>query len=227
MLTRLTRYVLIEILKIFMVSLIALTLLILLIGVGRELLRQGLGPLAILQLLPFVLQIALQFSFPATALFSVCCVYGRMAADGEVATVKASGISPLKILQPAFIFAALLSPIAVYVSDLAVSWGRPGIQRVVLMSIEDVTYRYLKNQRYYKSGRDPSRGFSIYVENVVGRKMIRPTVSIQSGGSAPIKLSAREGELRWDGATEQLVLYVVDTQIEAGSNFRGIIPDEG
>ncbi len=225
--TRLTRYVLIEILKIFTVSLIALTLLILLIGVGRELLRQGLGPLAILQLLPFVLPIALQFSFPATALFSVCCVYGRMAADGEVATVKASGISPLKILQPAFIFAALLSPIAVYVSDLAVSWGRPGIQRVVLMSIEDVTYRYLKNQRYYKSGRDPSSGFSINVENVVGRKMIRPTVSIRSGGSDPIKLSAREGELRWDGATEQLVLYVVDTQIEAGSNFRGIIPDEG
>ena len=58
--TRLTRYVLIEILKIFTVSLIALTLLILLIGVGRELLRQGLGPLAILQLLPFVLPIALQ-----------------------------------------------------------------------------------------------------------------------------------------------------------------------
>ncbi len=186
--TRLTRYVLIEILKIFTVSLIALTLLILLIGVGRELLRQGLGPLAILQLLPFVLPIALQFSFPATALFSVCCVYGRMAADGEVATVKASGISPLKILQPAFIFAALLSPIAVYVSDLAVSWGRPGIQRVVLMSIEDVTYRYLKNQRYYKYGRNPNRGFSIHVENVSGRKMIRPTISIHSSGGDPIKM---------------------------------------
>src|SRR6056297_1737433 len=116
--TRLTRYILVEIIKIFAVALVALTLLILLIGVGRTLLREGLGPVAIVQLLPFVLPISLQFAFPATALFAVSCVYGRMAGDGEVATVKASGISPLKILQPALIFAFLLSPIAVYMSDL-------------------------------------------------------------------------------------------------------------
>ena len=44
--TRLTRYVLFEILKIFLVSLLALTMLILLIGVARELVRRGLGPMA-------------------------------------------------------------------------------------------------------------------------------------------------------------------------------------
>ena len=143
--SRLTRYVLFEILKIFIVSLIALTLLNLLIGVARELLRRGLGVVAVVQLLPYVLPISLQFAFPATALFSVCCVYGRMAADGEVATVKASGISPLKLLQPAIVFAALLSPAAVYISDLAVSWGRPGVNRVVLMSIEDIAYRVLRS----------------------------------------------------------------------------------
>ena len=70
--------------KIFVVALIALTLLILLIGVGRTLLREGLGPIAIVKLLPFVLPISLQFAFPATALFAVSCVYGRMAGDGEV-----------------------------------------------------------------------------------------------------------------------------------------------
>ncbi|MCG8648926.1 MAG: LptF/LptG family permease, partial [Pirellulales bacterium] len=108
--TRLARYILAEILKIFVVALIALTMLILLIGIGRELIRRGLGPLAVIELLPYVLPISLQFAFPATALFSVCCVYGRMAADGEVATVKASGVSPIKLLQPAIVFAALLSP---------------------------------------------------------------------------------------------------------------------
>ena len=89
---RLTRYVLIEILKIFVVALVAMTLLILMIGIARELLRRGLGPLAVIQLLPYVLPISLQFAFPATALFSVCCVYGRMAADGEVATVGDEGV---------------------------------------------------------------------------------------------------------------------------------------
>jgi lipopolysaccharide export system permease protein len=161
--TRLTRYVVLEILKIFVVSLIALTLLFLLIGVGRDLMRRGLGPVAVLQLLPFVLPISLKFAFPATALFSVCCVYGRMASDGEVATVKASGVSPLKLLQPALVFAALLSPFAVFVSDLAVSWGRPGVNRVVLMSIEDIAYRVLKSDHSYTS----DHGFSIHVRDVV------------------------------------------------------------
>lgn len=209
--SRLTRYVLFEILKIFVVSLVALTLLILMIGVGRELLRRGLGLVAVIQLLPYVLPISLQFAFPATALFSVCCVYGRMAADGEVATVKASGISPLKLLQPAIIFAALLSPAAVCVSDLAVSWGRPGVNRVVLMSIEDIAYRVLQADHTYTS----EQGFSIHVREVSGRTLVRPTVTVHNrGGNGPFKLSAREGQLRLDPESQTLLLKVVDSRIE-------------
>lgn len=221
--TRLTRYVLIEILKIFLVSLIALTLLILLIGVGRELLRRGLGLVAVIQLLPFVLPISLQFAFPATALFSVCCVYGRMASDGEVATVKASGISPLKLLQPALIFAALLSPAAVYVSDLAVSWGRPGVNRVVMMSIEDIAYRVLQAHHSYTS----DQGFSIHVREVQGRTLIRPTVTVHNGGqNGPMKLSAKEGQLSLDPDSQMLLLRVVDSQVEGGHVFQSIVPGE-
>jgi lipopolysaccharide export system permease protein len=221
--SRLTRYVLFEILKIFIVSLIALTLLILLIGVARELLRRGLGLVAVVQLLPYVLPISLQFAFPATALFSVCCVYGRMAADGEVATVKASGISPLKLLQPAIVFAALLSPAAVYISDLAVSWGRPGVNRVVLMSIEDIAYRVLRSEQTYTS----EEGFSIHVREVRGRTLIRPTVTVHNGGkNGPMKLSAREGELSLDPETQMLLLRVVDSQVEGGHVFQSIVPGE-
>ncbi|MFK8112867.1 MAG: LptF/LptG family permease [Rubripirellula sp.] len=222
--SRLTRYVLFEILKIFFVSLIALTLLILMIGVGRELLRRGLGAVAIVQLLPYVLPISLQFAFPATALFSVCCVYGRMAADGEVATVKASGISPLKLLQPAMIFAAILSPAAVVVSDLAVSWGRPGVNRVVLMSIEKVAYRVLEREHHFRS-EDGS--FSIHVRDVQGKTLIRPEVTVHNGsGNGPMKLTARQGQLTLDPKTETLLLKVIDYQVKAGHAFQGTVPGE-
>ncbi|MDA9840863.1 LptF/LptG family permease [Rubripirellula sp.] len=221
--SRLTRYVLFEILKIFSVSLIVLTLLILLVGVGRELLRQGLGPSAVVQLLPFILPISLQFAFPATALFSVCCVYGRMAAHGEISTVKACGISPLRLLKPALVFAAVLSPIAVVVSDLAVSWGRPGVNRVVLMSIEDIAYRVLRSEQTYTS----EQGFSIHVREVDGRKLIRPTVTVHNDGSqGPIKLTAKEGELSLDPENETLLLRVVDSQVEGGHLFQSIVPGE-
>lgn len=216
--TRLTRYILAETIKIFVVALIALTLLILLIGVGRTLLREGLGPIAIVKLLPFVLPISLQFAFPATALFAVSCVYGRMAGDGEVATVKASGISPLKILQPAFVFAFLLSPISVYMSDLAVSWGRPGVNHVVMLSIEDIVYRKMRSQHSYTDD-----GFSIHVRDVKGRSLIYPTVTIHSGG-APMKLQAREGRLTLDAENETLLLELTDSRWDRGGSIQGIVP---
>ena len=221
--THLTRYILSEILKIFFVALLVLTMLILLIGVARKLLSEGLGPMAIVHLLPFLIPVSLQFSFPATALFSVCCVYGRMSADGEIATIKASGISPLRILRPAIIFAALLSPIAVYLSDLSVSWGRTGVNRVVLLSIEDVVYRVLRAQHSYTS----PHGFSIHVREVEGRTLKHPTVTVHNrGDDGPMKLSARQGRLTLDPDSQTLLLQVVDSQVEGAKGFQGIVPGE-
>lgn len=221
--TRLTRYIVCEIAKIFVVALIALTMLILLIGVGRELLREGLGPLAVIQLLPYVLPVSLQFAVPATALFAVCCVYGRMAADGEISTVKAIGVSPLRLVKPAIIAAALLSPISVGVSDLAVSWGRPGINHVVLLSIEQIAYRFLRAQHSYSS----PHGFTINVQDVDGKRLIRPRVRVrQRGDSSSVSLTAREGSLRLDPMTQTLLLQVVDSHLEGGAGLNGIVPGE-
>lgn len=220
--SRITRYIVGEICKIFVVALFTLTLLILLIGVGRELLREGLGPLSVLQLLPYVLPLSLQHSVPATALFSVCCVYGRMSADGEVSTVKAIGVSPLQIIKPSLVFAVALSPCVVLLSDLTVSWGKPGVARVVLQSLEDIAYRFLQSQHTYSS----NHGFTIHVQDVDGRRLIHPTVKVRSRNGSLIELTAREGSLRLDSAAQTLVLHVTDSQVEGGEGFEGIWPGE-
>jgi len=221
--TRLTRYIIGEIVTIFVVALVALTMLILLIGIGRELLRQGLGPLAVMQLLPYVLPMSLQHAVPATALFSVCCVYGRMAADGEVATVKATGISPLRLLQPAITLALLLSPLAVCLSDLAVSWGRPGVNHVVLLSIEQIAYRFLRSQHTYSS----PHGFTIHVQGVEGDRLLQPTIKVRQGAkNETVELTAREGSLRLDPETHTLLLKVTDSKVEGGGGFQGLVPGE-
>ncbi|WP_164102655.1 LptF/LptG family permease [Candidatus Laterigemmans baculatus] len=220
--TRLTRYILAEILKIFSVALLVLTVLILLIGVGRELLREGLGVMAVLSLLPYVLPMSLQFALPATMLFSVCCVYGRMSADGEISTIKASGISPLRVMQPAFVFAALLSPFAVYLSDIAVSWGRPGAKQVMMHSIEDVVYRMLRAQRSYSS----PKGFSIHVLDVDGRRLLYPTVTMHLKSSGePVTWTAREGGMSLNPTDETLTLRVVDCRVSYGDRYQAILPD--
>lgn len=220
--TRFTRYIIAEVVKIFVVALVALTMLILLIGIGRELLRQGLGPLAVIQLLPYVLPISLQYAVPSTALFAVCCVYGRMSADGEIATIKASGISPLRVIQPAVVLSLLLSPLAVLLCDVAVSWGKPGITHVVLLSIEQIAYRFLRSQHSYSS----PHGFTIHVQDVDGDRLIHPTVNVRQRGKESVTLTAREGRLRLDPETQTLLLAVVDSQVEGSEGFRGAMPGE-
>ncbi|WP_246109526.1 LptF/LptG family permease [Roseimaritima multifibrata] len=216
--TRLTRYILFEIIRIFSVALVALTMLILVIGVARQLIREGMGPMAVLELLPYVLPISLQFALPATALFAVCCVYGKMAADGEVSTVKAIGVSPVQLMKPAFIFAALLSPAAVWLGDVAVSWGEPGVRRVALHSLEEITYRVLNAEHSYT--RD--KVFSISVCGVNGKILEGPTVTLYgSGSSAPTQIMAREGQLELDPERMALILRVTDSQLIGGNSFRG------
>ena len=180
--TRLTRMILLDILRIFVIALFVLTTLILLIAVGRELLRKGLGPMAVLQLLPFAVPISLQHAVPATALFSVCCVYGRMAADGEIATVKASGVSPLVLLRPAIVFAACLSPRPRCIAAIWRSRGAsPGSKKSSCYRSKDIAYRRIASDHTYTS----DHGFSIHVRDVIGRRMIAPTVTIRGKDDSP------------------------------------------
>src|SRR5690242_8107767 len=105
----LTRYVLLELLKVFLVSVAGMTLLFLLVGVFQQAILHGLGAKQIVMLLPYVLPQALQFAVPATTLFAACSVFGRLASSNEVVAVKASGISPFALLLPAWVLAFLLS----------------------------------------------------------------------------------------------------------------------
>jgi len=188
----LTRYVLTEIAVVFLVTLTALTALMLLIGMGKEAVNQGLGAVHILQLIPYLLPNALQFAIPGTMLFAVTNVYGRMAGSNEIVAVKSLGISPTVLIWPVLALSVLMSLFTVWVNDLAVSWGYQGVQRVVLSAVEDIAYGMLRVQKSYST-----RAFSVNVKEVVGHKLISPIFSFQPSGDAPATtITAEEAELR-------------------------------
>ncbi len=129
-------YIVWEVSKLFVVALVAFTSMIVLAGAVQQLLSQGLGPMAVLQLIPYILPISLQFAIPATLLFAVCSVYGRISADNEILAVMAAGVPPIRFIAPTLIASLLLSLFAVWLNDIAVSWGMPGINRIVMQSVE-------------------------------------------------------------------------------------------
>ncbi len=217
---RLTRYVLIETMKVFAVTLAGMTLLMILVGLAQEAIQKGLGPVPILRMIPFVLPNALRFAVPGTILFAACSVYGRISADNEMVAVKSLGIPPMKLISPVLALAFIVSLFAVWLNDIAVSWGRHGIQRVVLESVEQIAYGMLKTQRSYST-----KHFSINVKSAKDRKLYGVRVTVHNGPDSPsIVLAAREAELRAVPEQNKLRILLTNGSIQVGDDVSATFP---
>jgi len=201
---QLTRYILVQLLAVFLVSLGGITALMLIVGVVREAHDMGLGLYPVLRLLPYILPDALRFAVPATILFAATFVFGRMASTNEIVAIKAMGISPWRLLWPTFAAVTLLSFAAVWLNDLAVSWGRNGIRRIVIESIEEIAYGMLETQGSYSTPQ-----FSINVKRVEGRRLILPTITFQQTGKTPsVVIRAEWAELQADPDADTLTILL-------------------
>ncbi|MCR4412277.1 MAG: LptF/LptG family permease [Thermoguttaceae bacterium] len=207
---RMTRYVLLELAKVFSVALVGLTTAILLVGVVREAVSQGLPPAEVLKIIPYILPDALRFAIPVTLLLAVTTVYSRMSGFNEIVALKASGISPLVVIWPAFVVAVLLSLVTVWLNDIAPTWGRAGVRGVVIESVEDIIYGMLRVER-----RFTGRRLAINVKAVSDRTLIRPTVSIARRGSTPpITVTAESARLETDHRERVLRLEFLNGTID-------------
>lgn len=215
-----TRYILAELIGWFSIFVVGLTLLMVVILVGSEAWRMSLGLVPTLRLIPFVLPTALVFAVPGTILFTVCLVYGRMSADNEVTAAKSAGLSPMALIWPAIGLSFFLSAVAVWLNDVAFSWGQAGVQRVVLQSVEEIAYGMLRAQRSFANPR-----FSIVVKGVDGRTLVRPTMNFQPNNDMPaFTLTAVSAELRSNLDRGTLTLVLKDAEIETGDGLRSVLP---
>jgi lipopolysaccharide export system permease protein len=210
--TLLSRYVLRELLLVFLVTLGALTLFMLVVGLVREAQQQGLGLVQILLLVPYVIPEAMRFAVPGTMLFSAASVFGRMSGSNEITALRAAGISPLAVIWPAAGLALVFSFVSVWLNDLAVSWGRDGVRRVVVESVEEIIYGRLRQQRSYSTPH-----LALNVKAVDGRRLIRPTLSLAYGpNGVPTTVSAAEAELKANAAAGSLVVTFRDGTLHMG-----------
>ena len=219
----LTRYILIEFLRVFLLALAGMTVFMLLVGVAAQAIREGLSLGPVLQILPFILPESMTFSIPAASLLAACTVFGRLAGDNEFVAMKALGISPWQIIGPVFAVAFLISVAAVWVSDVAVSWGRPGVSRVVMNSVEQIAYALLQTRKSYQHD-----GFSITVDHVEDGKLIRPVIQFRDDqqGDTEFTVTAREARLRRSEDGTALSMTLVDAVVDGPGGIEGTFPGE-
>lgn len=206
----LTRYVLFDLLKVFAITLAGLTVLIFVVLIGKEFVDKGLSLKALVRIAPYMLPQAMQLTVPGTMLLAVTYTYGRMSSYNEIIAVKSLGISPMAVIWPTFVLATLVSFGAVVLNDIAVSWGRLGVQRVFVASIEEVIYGQLQAKRNYNLGRA-----NITVRDVAGHRLIQPLLIVQASDEQPaLTVSADEAELSLHPDEGKLVLHLKNFQIE-------------
>ena len=183
-----------------------MTLVISLVFVGQKLIAEDLSYFAVAKLMPYIFLIALQFSVPATILFSVCCVYGRISADNEIIALKSAGISPLCVFRPAIVLGVLLSVPSVWLNDMAVSWAKPAMQLIILRSFEEIIYRGLSSKKAYNS----EKGFAIHVQEVKDRWLIKPKIWMQTDTQLKT-IVAERAKISIDRDDDKLVIELVDS----------------
>jgi lipopolysaccharide export system permease protein len=201
----LTRYILWEMLATFLVTLGSMTIFVFLGLIGKEAVENGLGLGPILRLLPYMLPQAMQFSVPGALLLAATSVYGRVSSSNEIVAIKALGISPMIMLWPTLMLATVVSFGAVVLNDVAVSWGRGGVERVIVESLEEIAYGRLRTAGSFTTDR-----LSVNVRDVVGRRLIRPVISFKSGGDSPSLITADAAELHADVANSAVTITLLN-----------------
>ncbi|RMG32865.1 MAG: YjgP/YjgQ family permease [Planctomycetota bacterium] len=206
----LQRYIYAELLRVFLVAVTAMTVVLVIVGLIREVAQHGLGPVQMLQIMPFVAPSLLPFTIPATFLLAVSLVYGRMAAANEFTALKAAGISIWTVLKPAVALAVILSVFSFVMTDHVIPWSIHNIQRIVTNAMEQIFLDVLRNDNHMFIAAHHT---TITVEDVRGRQLIRPSFRYAPGNDV-IQVQAEIAELRFDLEKEQVILHMVNGHID-------------
>jgi lipopolysaccharide export system permease protein len=210
----LQRYIFKELVRVLLLIILVLTVLLVFVGVFREVSESGLGPLQVLQILPYVVPSMLPFTIPATLLLAICVVYGRLSADHEITAAKAAGVNAISLLLPAFFLGTVLTVCSLLLNDQVIPWSVANIQRIATLAMEDIFFDVLASQNLVE---DPANGVTITVSRVdrEERKLIRPIIRFSPKGDEPVIVQAEEATLRFDLEREQAVLRLKDAHVDA------------
>lgn len=215
------RYVFGELLRVFAFVLACLTVLLVFVGVFQQASESGLGPMHLLDILPYIVPSMLPFTIPAALLLTVSLVYGRMAGDQEVTAAKAAGISVPSLLWPSFIIGAGLSACCLVLSDQAIPWAMANIQRTVVSAMEDIILDRLRTERQFS---DRQHGLHVVVADVQGKQLIKPVFTFLQGDRTET-LWADEATISLDVDQHEVLIHLKNGLIELEDQQRFFIND--
>ncbi len=229
----LDRYILRQLIAVTFLGVLSLTLLMLLGQLFKELhsllVESGAPPTIVIDFILQVIPFSLTFSVPWGFLTAVLLVYGRLAADNELTSMRMAGLSLWRLSAPAIGLGIALSGLCYYInievaprgknamSDLAMKAAMDN-PKSLLRSSQDATK--LDDVQLYIEGRDGDRLVGVHIfplKDHEGKSM--------ADFDAMHAETATVGE--FDVRSRQLELTLHNTTIEQTDGRESLIPSIG
>jgi lipopolysaccharide export system permease protein len=206
------RMILMELLKVFSLALIALTGLILMAGVVSEAMKNGLGPMQILTMIPLLFPSMLPYTVPTTTLFATCLVYGRLSADNEIIALKAAGVHIIHVMWPALFLGIVASAVTLILYMDAIPYTSFILKASLADDIEESLYATLRRDGCIRHAKV---NYEIDVKTIQGRKLQDVIFKRRASDGQGFDTIARaqEAELHVDLAQQQILIDMRQCQV--------------
>lgn len=222
------RFIFGELFRIFILALLGLTSIFVLAGVVQEASQQGLGPEQVLRVIPLLLPSFLPYTVPATVLFAVAVVYGRLSHDNEITAMKAAGVPVRFAIWPAFTFSAIIGAaiLALYIEFIPHVFHQ--LREMVLVETKELLYSRLRRDLAFNH---PDFPYSIAVSSVNGNRLRNALFKKRDKEwNVDYVISAEEAEIDVNIPKREFIIRLYDGEAynagrktEANNNEAGII----
>ena len=165
----------------------------------------------VLPLLVYMLPAFLGLTLPMALLVAVLLVCGRLAGDLEVAALKASGVSPLRLFRPFFAVSIVVTLLISWLTLVVGPWSTGAFQRQLFRILQSRASTGIKERTFSASFGQ----FVIYVDEV-SPSQVRLKGLLVSDERNPNQsriIIAREGRLLSDEVTRRITLRFLDGSI--------------
>jgi LPS export ABC transporter permease LptF/LPS export ABC transporter permease LptG len=165
----------------------------------------------VMPLLLYMLPAFLALTLPMATLVAVLLVCGRLAGDLEVAALKASGVSPLRLFRPFLAAGIVVTLLIAWLTLMVGPWSSGAFQRQLFRILQSRASTGIKERTFSATFNQ----FVIYVDEV-SPSQVRLKGLLVSDERNPEQsriIVAREGRLLSDEATRRMTLRFLDGSI--------------
>jgi len=210
-------YIARDLVKVGLLALIGFTLVMTVFGVIEPMRKQGMAPRMVVTLFGYTLPVMLSLTLPIASLLATTMVYGRFSQDRELLACRASGISTMTLLKPAFVLGALVTVASLLLHFMVAPYMAAMGAQAAREDIRDILYHKLRTRGSFRYGK-----FTIHadyvdpVNNAVGGIVV-----VQSKGDETTIFSASMAKVRFgkdEKGDRYAMLYLRDpTGMRVGS----------